>query len=316
MAVFSFGSDPEFMLWKNGIFYSAINIVPGSKKACYVIDGCNFYYDNVLAECTIQPAKTKKETVKNIRKSLTLYANLVRPYYLVPRASHRYDWNQLKSKEALEAGCDPEWCAYSLEVKKPDKVFFRKNNLRSGGGHIHLGSKTIIKKQRGLIFTTRMLDLFLGIPSILLDHDTSSPERRKLYGLAGRFRKPDYGVEYRSIGNFWLASPKLVELVYDICDFTLGFIDADKHLEFWTIDEERLASDDAWNDESFNPADCHKCHGYDVAALRDAIDNSNKAKARKFMDFLKQQMPSKLYEDICSLADHPDFEMYKEWRLK
>jgi len=316
MADFTFGSDPEFMLWKQGIFYSAIGIVPGTKKSRHTIDGCDFYYDNVLAECTIQPARTKEEAVASIRKSLFHYANLVRPYYIVPRASHNYDWNQLKSKEALEAGCDPEWCAYTLEVKKPDKMFFRKNNLRSGGGHIHLGSDIIRQIPRGLIFTARMLDLFLGIPSILLDHDETTAERRKLYGRAGRYRKPKYGVEYRSMGNFWLASPKLVEVVFDTCDFVLDFLKAERHLEFWEIDEARLQSDEAWNDENFNPADCHICHAFDVNVMRDAIDNSDKIKAAEFMLFIKEYMPSKLYDTVMGLVDHPEYELYKEWSLK
>jgi hypothetical protein len=40
------------------------------------------------------------------------------------------------------------------------------------------------------------------------------------YGLAGEYRKPMYGegfgVEYRVLSNFWLASPGLMQLTWDI----------------------------------------------------------------------------------------------------
>jgi hypothetical protein len=34
------------------------------------------------------------------------------------------------------------------------------------------------------------------------------------------------------------------------------------------------------------------------------------------MLFIKEYMPSKLYETIMGLVDHPEYDMYKEWSIK
>jgi hypothetical protein len=57
-----------------------------------------------------------------------------------------------------------------------------------------------------------MLDYVIGLPSILIDTDS---QRRKLYGKAGSMRHKDYGVEYRTVSNFWLGSQELMSWVYD-----------------------------------------------------------------------------------------------------
>jgi hypothetical protein len=55
------------------------------------------------------------------------------------------------------------------------------------------------------------LDLYLGLPSLLLDGDE---DRRLLYGKAGAFRPKSYGVEYRVLSNFWVLNPELREYVF------------------------------------------------------------------------------------------------------
>ncbi len=67
-----------------------------------------------------------------------------------------------------------------------------------------------------------MLDIFMGIPSVLLDNDATSNQRRSLYGQSGSHRPKDYGVEYRALGNFWVASPAHVALMYELCDLAVS----------------------------------------------------------------------------------------------
>lgn len=55
-------------------------------------------------------------------------------------------------------------------------------------GHIHIGyNNPEIEKSVDII---KAMDLFLGIPSILMDKDTL---RRSRYGKAGAFRFKSYG---------------------------------------------------------------------------------------------------------------------------
>lgn len=312
---FTFGSDPEFMLYSRGMYRSAISIVPGNKHERHKIGPHEYYYDNVLAECAIKPGKSKKGTVQNMHNCFKKYAKLVKPHKLLIQASQKYPNSELSHPEAKEIGCDTEYCVYALTDIKPDEEAFASNSLRTAGGHIHLGAEFLQNDEYACYFTIRMLDLFLGIPSVFIDKDKTTRARKKLYGKAGRFRLPDHGIEYRALSNFWLSSPKLVELIYDICAFTLQFVKDEKHLDFWTIDNERLNSDEAWSEEDFSPADCYSCHGYNVSQLRNAIDLASKPKAKKFLKIVSKIIPRSLYRKIEQAITYPTFDFYKEWAL-
>jgi hypothetical protein len=312
---FTIGTDPEFMLTREGKYKSAIGVVPGSKHKKHKIGNFYFYYDNVMAECTVPPSKSREEFVDTIRNALHAYSKLVSPHKLLIQASQEFPKSELQSEEAMRIGCDREACAYALIEPDPPEDAFRAGTLRSAGGHIHLGA-TIAQDPFGCLFTIRMMDLFLGVPSIWLDKDITSKRRKELYGLAGRFRKPEHGAEYRASGNFWLASPRLVELIYDIGQFTLGFVEEQRYKDLWFVDEERLNNDESWNDENFSPADCHICTGYDAGRLRDAVNTMNKTAGRKFMPLIKKYLPAKVFSAIESLSDLPKPDPYKEWGLR
>lgn len=311
----SFGSDPEFMLFKDGKYFSAIGVVPGDKYERHKIGKHQFYYDNVMAECAIAPSKDRESVLQNFRDCFQKFAKLVKPHKLIVRASQNYPASELEDPKAKEIGCDPEYCAYDLCVVEPPKGDFISNNLRTAGGHIHLGCKFLQQDELSIYFTIRMLDLFLGLPSVCIDKDRTSAARRKLYGKAGRFRTPEHGAEYRSLGNFWLASPKLVALVYDVCDFCLDFVKRKKHLDYWKVDVDRLNDDKAWAEVGFTPSSCHHCNGYDLTTMRTAIDTANKAMARKLMKFTEQLMPAALFGRLRAAEGYSKFDLYKEWNL-
>ncbi len=59
----------------------------------------------------------------------------------------------------------------------------------------------------------KAMDLFLGVPSVIMD---SGELRKTLYGKAGAYRdKPAYGVEYRTLSNFWVNDDRLIKWVWD-----------------------------------------------------------------------------------------------------
>ena len=97
---FTFGSDPEFMLEKGGKFFSAIEIIPGTKNHRFAIGKHSVYYDNVMAECAVLPGKTKRQTIANIRDCLQRLPTLVKPYRVVTRASQEFTKDQLQAPEA------------------------------------------------------------------------------------------------------------------------------------------------------------------------------------------------------------------------
>jgi hypothetical protein len=316
MFSFTFGSDPEFMLQTPARkFVSAIGIVPGDKYKRHKIGRHEYYYDNVMAECAVAPAATKKEVIENFRDCFGKFAELTAPMILVPQASADYPEMELLHEDAKAIGCDPEYCVYDLTDAVPPVQAFKDNTLRTAGGHIHLGCETA-QSEFGSIFTIRMLDLFLGVPSIFMDHDKTAKRRKQLYGKAGRWRNPSHGVEYRSLSNFWLQCPKYVELIYDICEFVLEFVDQRKYLDFWTVDFDRLASDDAWNEPDFNPAHCYHCHGYDVVALRDAIDTMDKRKGKKFFNMCEELMPALIWDRVVQMSTYNLESFYTAWQIR
>ena len=56
------------------------------------------------------------------------------------------------------------------------------------------------------------MDIMLGLESLTLDKDV---DRRKMYGNAGCFRAKDYGVEYRTLSNFWISNDDLIKWAFD-----------------------------------------------------------------------------------------------------
>ena len=306
--IWSIGADPEFLLMKEGIYYSAIGIVNGTRDRRICCGGHYFHYDNVLAECNVKPSWTKSETLENFQECFRLYAKIVHPYKLIPQASQIYPSNQMSHPDARKVGCNIEWCAYQMveiDDKKTEQMI-KSTNLRSAGGHVHLGA-TMLKDQFNQIFAVRMLDLFLGIPSIFLDCDPTSAYRKQLYGKAGRHRRPVYGLEYRTLGNFWLASPKLVELTYDICEFVLQFVDTKQHLKLWLVEDDWATRRD-W-------ANAHHCVGYNVQKLRSAIDQTNISQGEELLNLVTKYLPATIIEKFQTLRNARNIDFYKEWSL-
>jgi hypothetical protein len=318
--MFTFGSDPEFMLVdRQGEIRSAIGIIAGTRDNPIEIDGMSFCYDNVLAECRIKPAKNRNEALRFTKKALKLCDSIARPHgvRLLAQAAADYSQEQLAPKDAKIAACENEWCAYAMTEIKPISTAnkIRKGTLRTTGGHIHIGTD-LAKDQIQSVMLVRMLDLFLGIPSLFIDHDPTSPRRKKLYGRAGRYRRPDHGIEYRSLSNFWLSSPSLVELVHSICKFTVKFVENEEYEEFWAIDRNKLASEKFIN-SSGDPTRCHVCHGYDVKRLRKAFDAGDLDMAKEFLNLAYIKFPDDICEKLVEeqIRTNP-YDLYEEWNLK
>lgn len=313
MHPFTFGSDPEFMLVDaEGNVRSAINIVQGTPDNRIQIGGNEFYHDNVNLEMGIIPGKTKVEVVNNFRAAFLTAAEMVAPFKVVPRASAEFDPEELDNPLAKRINCHPEMCAYTLlELYKPVMEFAR-GTFRTAAGHIHLGAEEGALKHGPMkldfIFVVRCLDLFLGIPSLWMDHDPTSRRRRELYGAAGSHRRTRYGVEYRSLGNFWLASPKLVGTVYDVCEFAIDFVERGGHEEFWSVNYKMI-------DEGEMIADCIRPIDFEQEAFQMAINLGDKAVAERFLSVAESKMPAGLVADIRGHFTPVQYDFYKEWQL-
>jgi hypothetical protein len=134
----------------------------------------------------------------------------------------REELDSLGSK-ARELGCQPSMNIYGPKPLTVDVATYRK---RSAGGHLHFGVegtsifwpiKQIDERSRLI----PLLDIFVGNTAVLFDRDPKAAERRENYGRAGEYRLPKYGVEYRTLSNFWLRNYTLLSLMCGMADIAI-----------------------------------------------------------------------------------------------
>lgn len=213
----SFGCDPElFLKNSSGKFISSIGLVGGSKEDPRPIgNGCFVQEDNVAVEFNIPPVEINnvEKAVVQIKKHFVyvldwLENNVCKPnnleVALVPSAI--FDPDQLDNEAAQTFGCDPDYNAYSGdENPKPTST---NPGLRTAGGHVHVGGYLMDNNRK--MELVREFDAIWGLYSIIEDTDTA---RRELYGKAGAFRFKPYGVEYRTLSNYWVTNDKALKRI-------------------------------------------------------------------------------------------------------
>jgi hypothetical protein len=212
------GSDPEVFVRKLGKkqFQSAHGLVKGDKKNPFKVERGAVQVDGMALEFNIDPAKNEKEFVENITGVMKLMGEMVPDYELVPVPVANFTKLLLSKqpKEALELGCEPDFCAWNDGAANP-----RPNgevNFRTGAGHVHIGWTNDVDindpgHMEACIMVAKQLDYYLGLGSLVYDKET---KRRTMYGAPGAFRPKPYGVEYRVLSNAWLGSEELMAWVY------------------------------------------------------------------------------------------------------
>lgn len=213
---FLIGADPEYFVKKNGVFVSAHGLVAGDKKNPLKIKNGAVQVDGMALEFNIDPAASKDQFYTNITSVMDQLRAMVPDYEHVFAPVADFDPDHLKAQPevARELGCDPDYNAWTNDVNpKPDG----DRPMRTASGHIHIGwtkdmEQDDIFHRQDCIRAAKAMDVFLGLPSVILDPDT---RRREMYGKAGCFRVKSYGVEYRTLSNFWLQSKGLIDWAYD-----------------------------------------------------------------------------------------------------
>jgi hypothetical protein len=244
----SWGYDPEQHLFDNevGKIVSSILVLRQDKLDKIELgDGFSMYSDNMLTECASPPCRSTSDATCQLRTVfLRMQERLGSRYELVPQASHVYTQDQLVKVEnpnvtnpetgkphvmdPFAFGCDPNFDAYT---ERERKVKSPSDGLRTGSFHIHIGDRNIgndplspLHGMRNKTNAIKMMDIFVGCASIIMDKDPTSPTRRQLYGRAGEFRPTDYGIEYRVLGNWFLRSPETVQTILDVAEHAMSVV--------------------------------------------------------------------------------------------
>lgn len=204
------GFDIEFFIAndKTGDIVPACGLIGGTKKEHTTLGEFEVHEDNVSLEVN-SPVFTAPQQVYNwlhkIDRRINTWLKLEKKNFYVPERYYQevisFPTQTLLAagQQALEIGCDPDFCAYNDPVQAPRQIDTGKfeAGFRYVGGHIHLGYET--HKQIPHKYVARLLDI------VLVAYAGISSERAKTYGL-GLFRPKPYGIEYRSLSTRALLS--------------------------------------------------------------------------------------------------------------
>jgi len=209
------GCDPEaFLIDVKGQLKSSIGLIGGSKDMPRPLfelgEGYAVQEDNVAIEFNIPPAEGRYEFVRSIRGTLNHLSDMVKSGYgfsIANMSAASFPEEELQSPEAFVFGCEPDFNAWTQDVNP--KPTAEDKALRSCGGHVHIGYEVGTVDGNEIV---KHCDLHLGVPSVIMD---KGDLRKQLYGKAGACRYKPYGVEYRTLSNFWIFDDKLIEWVWN-----------------------------------------------------------------------------------------------------
>lgn len=215
--IVTLGSDPELFLRdvKTSQLVSSIGLIGGTKDLPLPMPemprGFAMQEDNVAVEFNIPPAEDIISFTRSIQGGLGKLEEIAKGLDLVVaiESAVYFPPELLNNPQAQTFGCTPDFNAWTGRINP--RPMAGDSTLRSAGGHIHIGIAPKIPKHK-LEAIVRVMDLFLGVPSVMMEPDST---RRKLYGKAGAYRMTPYGVEYRVLSNFWIRSPELCEWAYN-----------------------------------------------------------------------------------------------------
>lgn len=210
---FLIGADPEVFIFKGRTPVPASEAgIPGTKEEPYDVLGIGIQVDGMAAEFNIPPCQTFNDFNTYIVTALDIIASLLPKGYkikIVPSVTFSDKVFDAAPDECKALGCQPDINAWTGEVNPPPEPENPFN--RCAGGHLHFGwtegeDVTDLQHMLNCQDLVKQLDWYLGGWSIGVDKDVL---RRSLYGKAGACRYKHYGVEYRTLSNFWLATEQL-----------------------------------------------------------------------------------------------------------
>lgn len=270
------GADPELFIFDNDALciVPAIGLIGGTKKRPRPMPDCPSGFgvqeDNVMLEFNVPSSKTPRNFFNNIIVAMQQIQRIVSE---IPNRSLSiskqtcevlFPSEYLQSAKAQEFGCSTEYDAYeqgrAVESLDPDVLAEDDGaGWRFGGGHLHLGYTSAAPP----FVAASFCDIYLGLPSLSKD---KQERRRQYYGRAGRYRPTSYGIEYRTLSNYWIWKEREIEQVANRLDKVMQLLHS-PHEEI-----QRLYAEVPWLD------------------VRHAIDNVDHGLARDLMTYCRNDL--------------------------
>ncbi len=244
----------------------------------------------------LRPARTFLEFISSFKQCILGVENFLgkKGYHLEVVASLDFPPSEVDDLEAGMFGCKPEYCIYNKtedgNIGRVTPPYMPEGStFRSCGGHIHIGHPIANIRLGGRpANVVKLMDALVGVMAILLDKDPSSLPRRKLYGGAGSHRVTPYGVEYRTLSNFWLNNYGLANVIYKLTRLAVEYT---------------LTRPD-FIDSFIEPL-----------ALQKLINTSNQKDAGQLYEDYKSMIPYDLQQEIefCRASNGPVKALYPNW---
>ncbi len=224
------GADPELFVKKDGKVSSFAGVLGYNKiKKLETGEGCRLQEDNVLLEFDIDPCTSLKEFKGLMDNSINICDRVAKEkgYELaLGISSYNFTPKEIASfpNSAKEFGCSADMNALTGAFNPTPTP---RQGLRTAGGHVHIGYTDLLKTDNPAVIERSkykagvLCDYLMGLPSLLEDNDTL---RRSLYGAAGAVRLKDYGIEYRTLSNYWIQDhcSKIWSRVNQVVDLLLN----------------------------------------------------------------------------------------------
>ena len=225
------GGDPEifFKTKKRGASRGAERIIAANGLSAIggkiTLDGFQAEFNMEHDTCRARLGNSIQRMFQKLDKQLReAGSELVPDFSPVIEVSKREF--KVLGEEVRQFGCKPSFNAHddcNVNEITVDPAVYR---VRAAGGHIHLGAgpgatKDALRNYKKIV---PVLDVLLGNTCVMLDRDPMIAERRKVYGKAGDFRKPEHGLEYRTLSNFWLRSYQLMSFVYNLARYCVAIV--------------------------------------------------------------------------------------------
>lgn len=204
------GADPEFFITDNSRRPVPICGMLGGTKGVPIrmsadLDpGFTLQEDNVMVEFNVPPTSSLNTFVTQIQSATTFLTEKIKGMGYLPsyHPEMKFPKSRLKHPQAAQFGCSPDFNAHESGQVFP-KIDIEQlaipnfGQWRFAGGHVHIGYKADVPDFVAASFA----DLFIGLRMAAMDPQN---ERRKYYGQPGRYRPTSYGIEYRTLSNFWI----------------------------------------------------------------------------------------------------------------
>jgi hypothetical protein len=233
------GADPELFITRGGKIVPSEEVVPTVEEWMKTHYGLRplIVRDGVQVELHTCPHSCRQVFVEHLRARFNDLSNLLRKATHLGSEPLTIDWSpvieipreqfDVLSPECKRLGCMPSRNAYGDHGIDVEGETYR---WRSAGGHMHFGFDGVCYddvtdataqtfkgwQELDIPSLVVLLDILVGNMSVLLERDPLQAIRRRTYGIAGEYRTPQYGVEYRVPSNFWLRHPILLHLMFGV----------------------------------------------------------------------------------------------------